>query len=170
MDSATTRLTAAIEDTEALDAPARALGNAAHALTANESVRAALQGETLGTPVHPAAVHLPIGLAVGALAVDVLGGRRMEPAVVLLTRLAMLSAIPAALTGLADYARRDAPADRRVGAVHGLVNVSATKLAFASCLTRMAGHRGTARGLLAASVAAYGLGGFLGGHLAHGGD
>lgn len=167
--SAPANLAHAVEEATALDAPADALSAAAEALTANEAVAGVLTGAATGLPLHPALVHFPIGFAYAALAVDLLGGRESGRAVMILSRLTWLAALPAAASGLASYAGLEAEAPRRVGALHAVANSSGTALAFTSCLSRTLGHRGLARVLLAGSAAAYGFGGFLGGHLTYGG-
>lgn len=150
-----------------LDAPAEKLGQASAAV-ASGPVGDVLQGKPLGTSLHAALVHLPVGGVVAALVVDLVGGEDLEKATMLLTRLTFLSAVPAALAGLADFARVTDADARRIGASHALGAGKGTALAFASCLARVAGARGVARVLLIASGASYAVAGHLGGFLAHG--
>jgi hypothetical protein len=55
--------------------------------------------------------------------------------------------------------------DRRVGLFHGVLNTAALGLQGLSLTARLAGHRGTARGLGAAGLAVTGAAAYLGGHL-----
>lgn len=156
-----------IEDQERLDAPASLLGDAAERLTSHRGVREALTGEAAGSPVHPAVVHLPIGASVSALIIDLVQGHRGADAARLLTGLTVLSAIPSALTGVADYASKYGAGVRRAGAAHAVVNALGTTLAAASWLARSGGSGLVARALLVGAVSAYGLGGLIGGHIVH---
>ena len=79
-------------------------------------------------------------------------------------RLASLAAGATALTGLTDWTVSD-DQDRRVGLFHGLLNTVGLGLQAASLGTRMAGHRGTARALGAASLTVTAAAGYFGGHL-----
>jgi nitrite reductase/ring-hydroxylating ferredoxin subunit len=68
------------------------------------------------------------------------------------------------VTGLADWTVSEEQ-DRRVGLFHGIINTAALGLQGASLATRIAGHRGTARALGAASFTVTAAAGYLGGHL-----
>jgi nitrite reductase/ring-hydroxylating ferredoxin subunit len=82
----------------------------------------------------------------------------------LLSAAGILAAGATAVTGLSDWAVSN-DEDRRVGLGHGLLNTVALGLQGASLGTRMAGHRGTARALGAASLTVTAAAGYLGGHL-----
>ena len=161
------RVADAIEDLGPLDGVADSLGRAASHLRERPALAHALQGAGLGHPLHPALVHFPIGFAVAALVSDVVGGRYADDVTRALTRLTFLSAVPAALTGLADADRVRGERPRRLVAAHALVNSKGTLLAFVSCLARTSGHHGWARLLLAGSVVSYSAGGFFGGLLVY---
>lgn len=156
----------AVEDFEPLDAVASVLREIAEALTASDTVGRALTGEALGVALHPALVHLPLGAAASAAVVDLLGAEHDRAAGVL-TGLAVLTGVPSAVAGLADYARQFGSRSRRLGAAHMVLTASGTKLAAASWLARSLGGRTPARALLGAALVAYAAGGMLGGHLAH---
>lgn len=159
------RIAEAIEDVALLDGVADALGRSASHLREQPSLMHALQGAGLGHPLHPALVHFPIGFGAAALVSDLVGGRSGEKVTKALTRLTFLSAVPAALTGVADADRVHGERPRRLVAAHAAANSKGTALAFLSCLARTRGHRGLARLLLLGSVASYSVGGFLGGTL-----
>lgn len=90
-----------------------------------------LQGKWLGHPLHPALVHLPVGLWPVACALDIAlcagvqipGAGRLAVACVGLGLLAALGAVPA---GIADWSsiKREKPA-WKLGVIHMLLNVVA---------------------------------------------
>src|SRR6202043_92201 len=82
----------------------------------------------------------------------------------MLSAAGILAAGATAVTGLTDWTV-SGDQDRRVGLFHGLLNTAALGLQCASLGTRMAGHRGTARALGAASLTVTAAAGYLGGHL-----
>ena len=90
--------------------------------------------------------------------------RRGVDAAAKLSAAGILAAGATALTGLNDWTVSN-DQDRRVGLFHGLLNTAALGLQCASLGTRMAGHRGTARALAAASLMVTAAAGYLGGHL-----
>lgn len=154
-----------------IDALARALQNGiAGALEKpfDGRLEDALHGTWLGHPVHPAAVNVPIGCWISAVALDVAG--RGEPAggglrrgAGLLTGLGLLGAVGAAATGAANWSRAGLTG-RRIGLAHLTVNLFGTAL-FASSLGPRDGGRAARRRL--AGLAVLGLGGWLGGKLSY---
>jgi len=124
------------------------------------------RGEPLGHALHPVLTDLPIGFWTSSFLLDLVGGRRFAAASRTLVAAGVLSAIPTAVTGLADVPALGGR-KRRVALVHASVNAVATALYAKSWLVR-GRHRilGTAIGFGAASVAT--LGGYLGGWLAFG--
>jgi nitrite reductase/ring-hydroxylating ferredoxin subunit/uncharacterized membrane protein len=125
-------------------------------------------GRWAGHPVHPALSDLPIGLWAGVLVLDAAdrdpAPQRGIDAAGTLSAAGILAAGATALTGLADWTVGE-DQDRRVGLFHGLLNTAALGLQCTSLGARMAGHRGTARALAAASFAVTGAAGYFGGHL-----
>jgi len=125
-------------------------------------------GRWVGHPLHPALSDLPIGLWAGVVVLDAKdrdpAPRRGMDAAGMLSAAGILAAGATALTGLSDWTVSD-DQDRRVGLFHGLLNTAALGLQGASLGTRMAGHRGTARALGAASLTVTAAAGYLGGHL-----
>jgi nitrite reductase/ring-hydroxylating ferredoxin subunit len=125
-------------------------------------------GRWLGHPLHPALSDLPIGLWGGSLLLDLIdrdpapeGG--LDPAG-LFTAAGLAAAVATAATGVVDWTVSD-DQDRRVGLFHGVLNTAALGLQGLSLAARLAGHRGTARGLGAAGLAVTGTAAYLGGHL-----
>jgi nitrite reductase/ring-hydroxylating ferredoxin subunit len=125
-------------------------------------------GRWVGHPLHPALSDLPIGLWAGVMLLDATdrdpAPRRGIDAAGMLSAAGILAAGATALTGLGDWTVSN-DQDRRVGLFHGLLNTVALGLQGASLGTRMAGHRGTARTLGAASLTVTAAAGYLGGHL-----
>jgi nitrite reductase/ring-hydroxylating ferredoxin subunit/uncharacterized membrane protein len=125
-------------------------------------------GRWAGHPLHPALSDLPIGLWAGVMVLDVTdrdpAPRRGIDAAGMLSAAGLVAASATALTGLNDWAVSNEQ-DRRIGLFHGLLNTAAVGLQGASLGARMAGHRGTARALGAASFTVTAAAGYLGGHL-----
>ena len=125
-------------------------------------------GRWVGHPLHPALSDLPIGLWTGVMVLDATdrdpAPRRGIDAAGMLSAAGIIAAGATALTGLNDWAVSN-DQDRRVGLLHGLLNTAALGLQGASLGTRVAGHRGTARALGAASLGVTAAAGYLGGHL-----
>ena len=125
-------------------------------------------GRWVGHPLHPALSDLPIGLWAGVVVLDAQdrdpAPRRGIDAAGMLSAAGILAAGATVLTGLSDWTVSD-DQDRRIGLFHGLLNTAALGLQGASLGTRMAGHRGTAHALAAASFTVTAAAGYLGGHL-----
>jgi nitrite reductase/ring-hydroxylating ferredoxin subunit/uncharacterized membrane protein len=125
-------------------------------------------GRWVGHPLHPALSDLPIGLWAGVTVLDALdrdpAPRSGIDAAGLLSAAGILAAGATAVTGLTDWTVSE-DQDRRAGLFHGLLNTAALGLQCASLGTRVAGHRGTARTLAAASMTLTAAAGYLGGHL-----
>jgi nitrite reductase/ring-hydroxylating ferredoxin subunit/uncharacterized membrane protein len=125
-------------------------------------------GRWLGHPLHPALSDLPIGLWAGALILDVTDrdpapGRGIEPAAVF-SAAGIAAAVATAATGVVDWTVSD-DEDRRLGLFHGVLNTAALGLQGVSLAARLTGHRRSAQGLGAASLAVTGAAAYLGGHL-----
>lgn len=91
-----------------------------------------LQGKWLGHPLHPALVHIPLGLWTGACVLDVLVACGIDnPVFVRLSCYAVLVGLLGALivipTGVADWApiKKEKPA-WKLGVAHMLLNLIAT--------------------------------------------
>lgn len=159
------RWTRRLESTAALDPVARVAASASGVLVADPTRRSALQGTWLGHALHPPLTDVPIGFWTSASVLDLLGGKASRPAATRLVALGLLSALPTAVTGLAEYAEAGGAAERRVGVAHSAANTVALGLYAASLDARRRERpvRGAVLGL--AGGAALALGGYLGGHL-----
>jgi uncharacterized membrane protein len=153
-----------VENLTALDPVVRAVRPLADALVAEPFRRDLLRGAWLGHALHPILTDVPIGFWTSAVVLDLVGGRGAHRPAQRLIGLGVLSAVPTAVTGWAEWSGTG-QREQRVGVVHAVSNVAALGLFTASWRARRA-HRhltGVALGLAASS--ALGVGGFLGGHL-----
>ncbi len=154
-----------LETVDALDRVGRPVEQVASKLLPRGGVKDALHGVWLGHPLHPALTDLPIGFWTSAFVLDLAGGRRARAATDALIGLGVLTAVPTAAAGLADWSELNQP-ERRSGLVHAAANVTATALYGLSLLARLRGRRSTGVALAMAGATAATVGGFLGGHLA----
>lgn len=155
-----------LEATEAIDRVAGPAHRAVTSVLPRGRAKDVLHGVWLGHPLHPLLTDLPIGFWTSAWVLDIVGGRRAQPAADTLVGLGVASALPTAASGLADWSELFEP-ERRAGAVHALANVAATGLYAASWLARRRGRRARGVALGMAGAAAATVGGFLGGHLSY---
>ena len=155
---------ARLEHSASLDRPAEALERLARTIHSAPHARAPLQGGGVGPPWPAALSDVPVGAWLSSLVVDVTHPRGAAASTTLL-RLALLSSVPTAALGLADYLRLEQD-QRRVATVHVAANGVALTLGAASLRARRAGHHLRGVVLSAAGAAVLGAGGFLGGHLA----
>jgi nitrite reductase/ring-hydroxylating ferredoxin subunit/uncharacterized membrane protein len=134
-----------------------------HALN-RQPAKDVLSGTWLGHPLHPLLTDLPIGFWTSAFTLDLVGGRTTRRAATQLVAWGVISAVPTALSGAADWGDTTGPA-RRIGLVHAAANTTALACYAASWWSRVRGRhtRGVALGLAGATAAT--VGGYLGGHL-----
>lgn len=151
---------------------AKVLDPAAAALEDHRELYDVLTGESLtGHPIHPALVHMPIGITMAAAALEVAGLGRFKASTTVLTGLTVAFAIPTAVTGIAEWARgRDDMRQRTVGALHAVAASTGTTMATLSLICRLIGAHGMGRVLLFGAAGAYAGAGFIGGDLVYGGD
>lgn len=134
------------------------------------AVKDALHGRWLGHPLHPVFTDIPIGAWMMAQVFDALGATRRtrayDNAAKVCITTGLLGAVGAAVTGLADWSEtgRDS---RRLGFVHGMINITATSLFLTSALLR---RRRKTSGAVAASSTGFAVamaGAYLGGALVY---
>jgi uncharacterized membrane protein len=162
-----TSFPATLEEDARLDRGAGVLDRAAATVAPPGQVRDLLRGEPLGHLLHPMLTDLPIGFWTSASVLDLVGGRRSRRAATMLVALGVISAVPTAASGLADFTGLG-PARRRVAVVHAVANGTATVLYARSWLARVRGCHGAGVALALCGAAVATLGGYLGGHLAFG--
>jgi nitrite reductase/ring-hydroxylating ferredoxin subunit/uncharacterized membrane protein len=158
------RVVERIEQATSLDGPADQVRDIVAQAIPNGPRKDFLSGTWLGHALHPMLTDLPIGFWTSAFVLDFVGGKKSRPAAQALVGLGVLSALPTAASGAADWSDTGGRA-RRVGLVHAAANTSALVLYAWSWKARRQQHhaRGVALGLLGASAAT--VGGYLGGHL-----
>ena len=126
-----------------------------------------LHGTWLGHPLHPVLTDVPLGAWTVATVLDLSGGRNSrDRAADAAIGVGLAGAVGAAVTGMTDWQHTVAD-ERRVGLLHGLLNLSATGLYAMSLAFRLRGARRAGRalggvGFTIALGAAY-----LGGHLVY---
>jgi nitrite reductase/ring-hydroxylating ferredoxin subunit/uncharacterized membrane protein len=155
-----------VEGLRGLDPTAERVASAVAAVTHRPGVVDALSGTPLGHPLHPVLTDLPIGSWTSAFFLDLMGGRSSRRAAQLLVGLGVVSAVPTAMTGLADWADT-VGGTRRLGVAHAAINSSALLLYAMSWGSRRRGHhgRGVVLGMLGATAATAAA--YLGGHLVY---
>jgi nitrite reductase/ring-hydroxylating ferredoxin subunit/uncharacterized membrane protein len=131
-------------------------------------IRDFLHGTWLGHPLHPVLTDVPLGAWTVATVLDLSGGRNghQDRAADAAIGVGLAGAVGAAVTGMTDWQHTVAE-ERRVGLLHGLLNLSATGLYAISLALRLRGARTAGRtigglGFTVALGAAY-----LGGHLVY---
>ena len=166
-----------IEAAEHLDRPAYALGKAISRTAQlggrpGKTVADMLHGRPYGHPVHPLIVAIPIGTWTLAFGLDLLGvvGLSRQGSTARAADLALAAgsagAAAAITTGLADWLHLNGR-DKRVGLVHGTVNVTTLALNLWSGRLRRRDRRGAGVLVSAAAYATMTIGGYLGGHLVY---
>jgi len=150
---------------KALDKALYANGN-----PAAQKVRNFLNGTWLGEPLHAALTDVPVGAWTAAMVFDALEmiNGRFEFAMAADTSIAigLAGAAGAAITGLTDWSDVDPPA-RRLGLIHGLLNIGATTLFATSLILRKKKARNEGRGFAALGYALASYSAHLGGKMVY---
>ncbi|TFV67230.1 UNVERIFIED_ORG: (2Fe-2S)-binding protein [Bacillus sp. AZ43] len=92
-----------------------------------------LHGTWLGHPLHPVLVQVPVGAWASAGVLDL--APRLRPAATVLIGTGVAAAVPAALTGAADWTEQGSGV-RRLGALHAVLNTAALGLYVVSLAAR----------------------------------
>ncbi|MGH9177171.1 MAG: Rieske 2Fe-2S domain-containing protein [Acidimicrobiales bacterium] len=151
---------------EALDRLAAPLDALAQRAIPKGRVKDVLSGTWLGHALHPMLTDIPIGSFTSASVLDLLGGRRAQPAADGLVGLGLVSAVPTAAAGLSDWSDTYGP-DKRVGVAHAVANLIGLALYGASLVARIRGRRGAGTTLGLAAMGVMTAGGYLGGDLSY---
>jgi nitrite reductase/ring-hydroxylating ferredoxin subunit/uncharacterized membrane protein len=121
-----------------------------------------LHGKWLGHPLHAVLTDIPVGAWTAAAVLDAAGSDAADDAI----KIGLGGAVAAAAAGLTDWHVTDG-ASRRVGFVHGILNVTAAGL-YAASLVKRSNHDRTAGRILAfAGFAVAMASAYLGGHLVY---
>jgi len=106
-----------LHQAEALDGIAKPLSNFVSGAIPHGVVKDALSGTWIGHPLHPMLTDVAIGSWTSAFVIDAMGRPGSEAAADTLVGIGVLSAVPTAAAGLADWSDMMG-AERRVGLVH----------------------------------------------------
>jgi nitrite reductase/ring-hydroxylating ferredoxin subunit len=131
-------------------------------------IKNAVHGGWLGHPVHPVLVDVPMGAWATALVLDTADARTNDPgyrrSANVAVAVGLAGGIGAALTGLTDWSETDGR-PRRLGLLHGLLNLTAVSLYATSLLVRRDDSRRLKRACRLAGFIATCAAGYLGGVL-----
>lgn len=136
---------------------------------AGQVAKNTLHGVWLGHPLHPAISDIPVGSWTVASTLDLLelrGNSEYQAGADAAVLLGLVASVPVALAGMTDWSATHGK-PQRVGAMHGILNVSAAALYAGSYAARKSSKRGLGRWL---GFAGYGLvlaSAYLGGELSY---
>lgn len=129
-----------------------------------------LHGVWLGHPLHPVLTDVPIGAWTAAAVLDtleLLGEKKYKKGSDAAIAIGLVGAAGSAVTGLTDWTGTTKE-KRKLGLMHGLLNVTATALYTTSYfLRKQKGSRKTAIGLTMLGYGVASLSAYLGGHLVY---
>jgi uncharacterized membrane protein len=107
--------------------------------SAGRKIEDVLRGKWLGHPLHAALIDVPLGAWTTAVLLDAVesstGREELRPGADAAIGIGLVGAIGAAVTGLTDYQHVQGSA-RRVGIVHGILNVVTLSCFTASYISR----------------------------------
>ncbi|MFJ2028347.1 Rieske (2Fe-2S) protein [Streptosporangium sp. NPDC087985] len=153
-----------IERSSRMDRPIRLAALAVRRRIKPGWLRDLLHGVPTGKPLHPPLVTVSLGCWVATAVLDLSHADPRAARAVLTTGIVV--AAPSVATGLTDWSVLH-QGQQRVGFVHALANLTAFSLYAGSLALRLSGDERRGRLLSFAALGAAGLGGQLGGHLAH---
>jgi nitrite reductase/ring-hydroxylating ferredoxin subunit len=128
------------------------------------AVKDFLHGTWLGHPLHPVLVQLPVGSWLSAGVLDAVPPLR--PAATAMIGTGVVAAVPAALSGAADWSEQE-PGVRRLGALHALLNSAALGLYVGSLVARARGRGGLGRVLSYSGLGLATASASIGGHMSY---
>ncbi len=135
-----------------------------------QKIRNFLNGTWLGEPLHVVLTDVPVGAWTVAMAFDgldlVFDRREFARACETSIGIGLLGATGAAVTGMTDWSDVDPPA-RRLGLIHGLLNLSGAALFATSLFLRKKKSRKTGRIVGVLGYAVMGYAAHLGGKLVY---
>jgi len=135
------------------------------------AVKNALHGVWLHHPLHPVLTDIPIGAWTTTVALDAKAATSGDDSYARAGDFALAfglaGAVGSALTGLTDWSETDGRA-KRVGLIHGLLNVTATALMVTAYVLRRREERRAGEVCTLAGVGVAMAGAYLGGDLVYG--
>ncbi len=166
------RLSAISPETER--AMQASIAGTVHRLGGNK-LRHVLHGDWLHEPLHVVLTDVPIGAWTATVAFDAIASlsgdssttKSMNKAADATLVLGLIGAMGAAVTGLNDWSEIQKPAARKIGLVHGALNIVATALFAGSFIARAQSNRATGRSLAALGYLFVSVSAHLGGNLVY---
>jgi nitrite reductase/ring-hydroxylating ferredoxin subunit len=155
---------AKLEDAAFLDPIVKPVRKAVLRVVKPRLLEDVLHGTPFGHPIHPVLVLVPTGAWFSVGTLDLLPGN--EKAARTLVALGVLSALPTAATGYADWSRLHIQ-QQRVGVVHQAANLTAAALYTWSWFERGRGNLTRGKLIGFAGLGVVTAGGYLGGHLSY---
>lgn len=131
---------------------------------AGRMVKDALHGVWLGHPLHAVLTDIPLGSWTMALVLDALD---FDDAADVAVGVGLAGAVASAVTGATDWSETDGRA-KKIGLVHGVLNLAVASLYTASLVARRSKRREAGVSLSMLGYAIGSVSAWLGGHLAYG--
>ncbi|MDQ2948631.1 MAG: Rieske 2Fe-2S domain-containing protein [Acidobacteriota bacterium] len=135
-----------------------------------QTIKNFLNGTRIGEPLHVILTDIPIGAWTIALVFDAMDlmskKREFSRAADASVGIGLIGAVGAAVTGVTDWQDADAPA-RRLGMIHGLLNVGATAVFATSFILRKKKSRTSGRVFSALGYAVMTFAAHLGGKMVY---
>jgi nitrite reductase/ring-hydroxylating ferredoxin subunit/uncharacterized membrane protein len=134
---------------------------------AGQATKNALHGVFLGHPLHPAITDVPVGSWTVTAALDLLeirGDNQYRAGADFAVLLGLLASVPAALSGITDWADTHGR-PQRLGAMHGILNSAAMAAYLVSYAARRSERRGWGKFFGFIGYGLVGAGAYLGGDL-----
>lgn len=153
-----------VADSAALDRVVDPARRAVQGALRPRALKDLLRGTWLGHPLHPVLVHVPVGSWLSAGLLDLVPPLR--PAATVLIGAGVAGAVPASLTGAADWSEADAGV-RRLGALHAAANSAALALYVGSLMARGRGRGTLGRVLSYTGLTVAGGSAAIGGHMSY---
>ena len=153
-----------IADVDAFDKVIDPARKAVNAALRPQGFKDLLHGTWLGHALHPVLVQVPVGSWVSAGLLDAVPPLR--PAATVLIGAGVAAAVPAALTGAADWSEQDTGV-RRLGALHAVANTAALGFYVGSLVARGKGHGTLGRVLSYAGLGLATGSAAVGGHMSY---
>lgn len=136
-----------------------------------QAIKNFLHGTWLGHPLHPVITDVPIGAWTTAVVLDsfeLFGIEKFKKGADAAIAVGLVGAVGAAITGLTDWTGTTKKR-RKIGLMHGILNLGATALyATSFFMRRSKNSRGTAISLAMAGYGVTSAAAYLGGHLVYG--
>ena len=138
---------------------------------AGQKIKKFLHGTWLGHPLHPVITDVPVGAYTATAVLDGLelaGHDKYAPGADATLAVGLIGALGSAVSGLTDWSGTTGKS-RKIGLVHGMLNLSATALYTTSFfLRRRKGSRSAAITLAMVGYGISAIAAYLGGHLVFG--